>query len=87
MIDKNEKEYQVKEGRGMTEKDKLIEKLSFERIGLRMFSEGKEFKLEPEKKKDSLDGSYVWTQQTKCPHCNKNISVWKWIYRWKAIKF
>ena len=57
------------------------------KVGLRMFSEGKEFKLELEKEKDSLDGSTVWTQQTKCPHCNKSISIWKWIYKWKAIVF
>ncbi len=58
----------------------------FTRIGLRMFSEGRELSLTPEEKKDSLCGEFIWYQETKCPHCNKGISIRKWIEKWKAIK-
>jgi len=58
-----------------------------ERIGLRMFSEGIELNLSIEERKEGLDNTKTWTQDTKCPHCNKNIRIWKWIEKWKAIVF
>lgn len=50
-----------------------------------MYSEGIEFKLGIEKENDSIDGSIVWSHETKCPHCNKTISIYKWLENWKKI--
>ena len=51
------------------------------KIGLRIFSEGKEWTLEPEEKRDDT----MWEHTAKCPHCKKSITIIKWIY--KIIEF
>lgn len=58
----------------MSEKERI-------RIGLRMFSEGKELILNVEDRVTDV----MWNQYTKCPHCNKKIRIVKWIEKWKGI--
>lgn len=48
-----------------------------ERIGLRIFSEGKELDLGVEEK--SEQANRMWNHYTKCPHCKKEMRIIKWI--------
>lgn len=65
----------------------LTKEKFFEKVGLRIFSEGIELSLTTDEKSDSLNNEIVWNQYTECPYCKKKIRIIKWIEKYTGIVF